>query len=454
VDVKTLMISLLLVNALLGFFMLITMRAHKVYPGYNLWAYSTTLVFFVYVLLVLRGIIPDYLSIVISNTIVGVVGSMRIAALRKFFGMSPLKHLWMIPLSVFLLFTYFFIFDNIAARLTIISLVMVLICFYNSYIFFLNRNNGSKLLHIMFICVCFLVSFLIIFRWQSLFFTDHKMNMVPTTANTLFYLFSIVTDIFWATLFYAMNSSRLSKDLGDANISLAESNAVKDKFFSIISHDLRGPVGNISRYLNQIIGNYPKYKEEKVLSTLNRISETADKTYSLLDDLLLWAKIQSDGISPKTETVELNPFIKNIIKLMGPAALLKKILLTNEIPEDIIITSDKNMLTSILLNLISNAVKFSYEWGRITVSARHENSLIRITVSDNGTGFSQNYIESLTDNGKIITEKGTWDEAGTGFGLVICDEFIRCLGSEMRITSEAGVGSEFSFTLQPALKVL
>jgi len=378
---------------------------------------------------------------------------MRIAALRKFFGMSPLKHLWMIPLSVFLLFTYFFIFDNIAARLTIISLVMVLICFYNSYIFFLNRNNGSKLLHIMFICVCFLVSFLIIFRWQSLFFTDHKMNMVPTTANTMFYLFSIVTDIFWATLFYAMNSSRLSKDLGDANISLAESNAVKDKFFSIISHDLRGPVGNISRYLNQIIGNYPKYKEEKVLSTLNRISETADKTYSLLDDLLLWAKIQSDGISPKTETVELNPFIKNIIKLMGPAALLKKILLTNEIPEDIIITSDKNMLTSILLNLISNAVKFSYEWGRITVSARHENSLIRITVSDNGTGFSQNYIESLTDNGKILTEKGTWDEAGTRFGLIICDEFIRCLGSEMRITSEAGAGSEFSFTLQPALKV-
>jgi len=243
-------------------------------------------------------------------------------------------------------------------------------------------------------------------------------------------------------------------ELKNTEIALKESeaklkavNAVKDRFFSIIAHDLRSPFNSILGFSELLIDNIKNLGEAEVEEFLRMINSSAVNTLSLLDNLLNWAKTQTGEIDFNPERIVLSTIIKEIIEISDSAAKLKKIFLNYIHSDDIEVYTDKNIVKTVLRNLISNAIKFTETGGRITVSAVPRHNQVEITIADNGVGMNEETRRKLFDMSTHITSEGTNKEKGSGLGLVLCKEFVEKLGGNIWVESEEGKGSDFKFTL-------
>ena len=233
--------------------------------------------------------------------------------------------------------------------------------------------------------------------------------------------------------------------------ALKESNDTKDKFFSIIAHDLKSPFNALLGFSDLLIKNFSIYSPEKIKKIVIRINKSLHNTYDLLENLLIWSQTQRNLIDFNPEKIELNSAINEIQNILSQMAEKKNIQLTNETVKNIEIYADKNMFDTVLRNLISNALKFTNQHGKIKVNASEiKPNLIEITVSDSGIGISNDKISKLfdLDNDKIML--GTEKEVGTGLGLVLCKEFVEKNGGEIYVESTIGKGSKFNFTIPKA----
>lgn len=228
---------------------------------------------------------------------------------------------------------------------------------------------------------------------------------------------------------------------------LRELNATKDKFFSIIAHDLKSPFSSITG-LSEMLKNEARHLD---ISTIEQyagiINYTSNNTYLLLENLLEWALVQQSRIEFRPGPIVVNQIVKDIFELMAEKVANKKIATSNLIPEKLIITGDENMIKTIFRNLISNALKFTPANGVITVSAELSDYQIEFSVKDSGMGISRENIEKLFNIGTTYTQRGTENEKGTGLGLLLCKEFVEKHGGKIRVESKLGSGSEFKFTL-------
>jgi PAS domain S-box-containing protein len=229
--------------------------------------------------------------------------------------------------------------------------------------------------------------------------------------------------------------------------TLEELNATKDKFFSIIAHDLKSPFNAIigfSSILNEYID---KKNPEQLKSLVDTIKYSADKTYKLLENLLEWARSQTGRLSFSPEEINLHNFLIEIIGVHEAQASKKDIEIFNQTPKNAVVTADRNMLNTVLRNLLNNAIKYTEKGGTVAVDFEEFSDEIRISVTDTGIGISPENLERLFDISEKFSEKGTEGESGTGLGLILCKEFIE--KHKGRIWAEAGQGSGtiFSFTL-------
>jgi len=228
---------------------------------------------------------------------------------------------------------------------------------------------------------------------------------------------------------------------------LRELNATKDKFFSIIAHDLRSPFNSILGF-SELLQDEAKFTE---IATIERyatiISSTARNTLSLLDNLLAWARMQQGKVKFNPVSVILSNLIKQEFSVLENSALQKNISLISGFTENIILVADENMLSTTLRNLFSNAIKFTPNNGKVTVMAKVEDGQVEISVSDTGIGMEEQTIQRLFNIETSFTTRGTQNEKGTGLGLLLCKEFIEKHGGEISVKSELGKGSTFSFTL-------
>ncbi len=228
---------------------------------------------------------------------------------------------------------------------------------------------------------------------------------------------------------------------------LQKLNATKDKFFSIIAHDLKSPFNSISG-LSEIIKNDAKELE---IATIQQyagiINSTSDNTYRLLENLLEWAQVQQSGVNFRPDTYMLKKLVNEVIELLVQKSNSKMIALINFIPDKLIITGDRNMLMTILRNLISNALKFTLTNGKVEIKAIRKNKEIEISVKDNGIGITSENIGKLFKIGTNYTQRGTENEKGTGLGLLLCKEFVEIHGGRIWVESEIGKGSDFKFTI-------
>ena len=228
---------------------------------------------------------------------------------------------------------------------------------------------------------------------------------------------------------------------------LKEINATKDKYFSIIAHDLKSPFNSIIG-LSDIIKNEAGELEVSAISQYSSIiNSTAINTYRLLENLLDWARIQQSQMPFHPVSLVLKTIANEVIELMVEKANSKMIALINYIPDQIIITADKNMLGTILRNLLSNALKFTNQNGKIELKAIERDSEIEISISDTGIGINTEDLDKIFKTGSNFTKKGTQNEKGTGLGLLLCKEFVEKHKGRIWVESIEGKGSTFTFTL-------
>ncbi len=237
----------------------------------------------------------------------------------------------------------------------------------------------------------------------------------------------------------------LNKRLQESNEELHLINNTKDKLFSIIGHDLRGPLSNINNLLKLILDGVLDKDEREEL--LNETMKSVKLTYDLLENLLFWAKNQRNEIDfHPTETI-ISTIIDDNIALQDSIARDKNIRLRAEYIPGVHVFADRHMLNIILRNLISNAIKFTHEGGQIAVIMTQKEDKVKITVKDDGVGISPENLDKIFNSYENFTTRGTRLEKGTGLGLILTKDFIEKNGGKLHIISQMDKGSEFSFTL-------
>ncbi|MCP4401079.1 MAG: hybrid sensor histidine kinase/response regulator [bacterium] len=228
-------------------------------------------------------------------------------------------------------------------------------------------------------------------------------------------------------------------------------NASKDKFFSIVAHDLKNPFNGFLAFVDLLEENIHTWNKDRIIELTAMLRTSAEHLSALLDNLLTWSRVQRGMLEYHPEHCDLSMVAAQNIALFTPNAEQKQISISPLIQEQTIVLADVNMLDTVMRNLLSNALKFTHAGGTVEVSARHDLHGVEISVSDTGTGIAEEHIPKLFRIDAKNKHLGTAREKGTGLGLLLCQEFVKQHGGSIRVVSEVGKGSTFSFTLPKEL---
>ena len=240
---------------------------------------------------------------------------------------------------------------------------------------------------------------------------------------------------------------RAETALLESENKLKEANASKDKFFSIIAHDLRNPFNAVIGFSNLLRENISEFDISEISEYIGYINDSAVNAYTLLGNLLDWARSQTNSIQFKPEAVNIGDIIQSTLLILSGEATKKNIVISSSIPSDAVVFADANMVSAVFRNLISNAIKFTAYSGLINIYSGTAQGYHEFTVEDNGVGIQQHNIDKLFRIDTKVNTKGTAEESGTGLGLILCKEFIEKNSGAIRVESEPGKGSRFIFTL-------
>lgn len=236
-------------------------------------------------------------------------------------------------------------------------------------------------------------------------------------------------------------------ELTDTNQKLQELNATKDKFFSIIAHDLRNPFNNIISLSKLLDSSSASSKPEFLQRNIQVIQRSAENAYNLLDNLLNWARSQTGIMSFQPEETPLQLIINNAFEATMTMAQKKQVSITIIDGENHMVMADANMINTVLRNMMTNAIKFTATGGNITLQTEIVQNKARILVKDNGIGIDPQRIANLFSITERNSQPGTNNEPGTGLGLIICKEFVEKHGGSIMIEQNENKGTIFSFTL-------
>jgi len=234
------------------------------------------------------------------------------------------------------------------------------------------------------------------------------------------------------------------------NLSLFENNAQKDKFFSIIAHDLINPFNSIIGFSGLLLDQVKEKNYSSVEHFASIIHKSANSNMDLLRNLMEWSRAHTGKMVYKPEQLELNEIVTEIEQLFNAALLQKKIDLSTKIPEKTMVFADRNMIQTIIRNLISNAIKFTNNEGNIMLSVQKIQQDYIISVKDNGVGIPPESLDGLFKIDQNNSTKGTQNESGTGLGLILCKELVEKHNGKIWVESELGKGTTFIFSI-PAL---
>jgi PAS domain S-box-containing protein len=254
-----------------------------------------------------------------------------------------------------------------------------------------------------------------------------------------------------------MNDANKLLKMNDTLISSEEKlkklNEEKDKFISIISHDLRSPFGGILGIADNLLFYYDRYKPSEIKSSLEMLCKTGHHLFDLLENLLVWARVNRGKIEVIKEKIPLHLIVKTNIELLINNAIPKKINIENNVEKNISIIADENMINTVIRNLISNAIKFTRIGGKIEISTNKTEceSKTEIRICDNGVGMSKEIADGLFHLKKHHTSLGTNNEKGTGLGLLICKEMIDKNDGNISVDSKEGEGTCFSIILNSVI---
>jgi len=237
------------------------------------------------------------------------------------------------------------------------------------------------------------------------------------------------------------------KRLNEVNRELKDLNATKDKFFSIISHDLKNPFNSILGFSELLLEYGESYTPEVVTQFAQTIHTASKEAHQLLENLLEWSRIQTGRLIPKQSNVELPELLEEVRLLCVPMAATKEIRMVICDAENLEVHVDKEMIKTVIRNLVTNAIKFTHLNGTVSIDTFIEAGFLVVSVADTGTGIDNEFLYRLFDIDRKLTKSGTIGESGSGLGLLLCKEFVEQNGGRIWVESELGKGSIFNFTI-------
>lgn len=285
-------------------------------------------------------------------------------------------------------------------------------------------------------------------------------EQLEAEKRTRYFLFAVIGLAFVvAGLVYYLYRSKQKTNLvlqaanekiTQQNLQLQQLNATKDKFFSIISHDLKGPLNSLTSFSGLLINYFDSLSKEEIQSLAKDLDKSLKNLFALLENLLEWSRSQTGAIEFKPAAFNLSELIEENIDLLSAQAGAKEIKLLYPGPQPVTVMAHKNSVTTVIRNLISNAIKFTPPGGTITLSATSSNEEALVSIADSGVGMSKEVMDKLFRIDAKHSTKGTADEKGTGLGLVLCKDFVEKNHGSIGVQSEEGKGSNFYFTLPAA----
>ena len=240
---------------------------------------------------------------------------------------------------------------------------------------------------------------------------------------------------------------RAEAKIAQKNEQLQKALAERDKFFAIISHDLRSPLIGFLAFLKMLNEKFKKISLGEIQRLSREMQKSAENLYNLLENLLKWSLLQRGQSDYQPVVCKLADIAGQNIELMQNVAVHKNVSFKCDVPWNLNLLADQSMLETILRNLLSNAVKFSHPGGCVEVSASLKESMVLISVKDEGIGMDPELLSRLFKLDRISSRRGTASEEGTGLGLLLCREFVLKHGGDIWVESTKGQGSTFYFTL-------
>ncbi len=272
----------------------------------------------------------------------------------------------------------------------------------------------------------------------NIYVNEHARCFYDENGNVLYYE-GTVKDI---------TARKIAEEnLKKSNEELKNLNITKDKFFSIIAHDLKNPISNYKQVAELIYDSYHDLEEEELMNILLLMKNSASNLFALLENLLVWARSQSGKIKCSSSESNLYILLDNIVQLLQPSAHNKNLKLHNKVKLSAFAKMDVNLINTVIRNLISNSIKYTPEGGEISIASMKVGEFIHIAISDNGIGIEPSRIDNLFKIDENISTPGTKNEKGTGLGLILCKEFVEMHGGKIWVESELGKGTTFWFSL-------
>ena len=229
--------------------------------------------------------------------------------------------------------------------------------------------------------------------------------------------------------------------------SLKKSNEAKDRFFSIIAHDLRNPFISIVNLVSILQEHAESFSKEELIELIGDLYTSAQSTQNLLENLLDWSKTQTNIIEVEPNFYQLKSIFDETMQVYKNHAEAKELAISIDIDSKTFVWVDKNMISTVIRNLLSNAIKFSHKNGKILINSKEVNDYAIIYIKDNGIGINPKNMDRLFRLDSKISLRGTSNEKGSGLGLILCKEFVEKNGGEIGVESKFGAGCTFSFTI-------
>ncbi|HEY9488458.1 MAG TPA: tetratricopeptide repeat-containing sensor histidine kinase [Chryseosolibacter sp.] len=276
--------------------------------------------------------------------------------------------------------------------------------------------------------------------------------------NTLFILVALVMVIAGLLFILYLVKRRANrilraakKEVQQHNEKLQELNYTKDKFFSIISHDLKGPLNSLTSFSHLLIDHTDKMSKEEIQLLAKDLDKSVKNLLTLLENLLEWSRSQTGSIDFSGEVFDLQELLENNKNLLGPQARNKQISIELDPSEACFVKLHKQSINTVIRNLIANAIKFTPEGGAIRAAIKREGNRLNVVVSDNGVGMTNDVVENLFRLDSKHSTRGTANEKGTGLGLILCREYVEKNGGKISVQSTVGKGSVFAFSFPLAV---
>lgn len=321
-----------------------------------------------------------------------------------------------------------------------------LLCSFLIFTLVFRTKTRSKIISASIILFTYLLLYLFDNKYSTKYILDNEIILRLSIINLTVCVLIIAAIVY----IYNMLMNSIEMQLVEKQKTLENSNKTKDRFFSLVAHDLKSPMSTLMGLSDLLQERFDSFNIEKQKKFINQINLTHKDIYRLMTNLLDWSRNEQGLIKTEFSNFNIQIAIEETINLLQTTANNKKIEIQLTIPGESYVRADIQMIKTVVRNLINNAIKFSYEGGTISITVSKSDEYIQVEIKDNGIGIPEEQIDLLFTLDKPIMSRGTRNEQGTGLGLIICKEFIQKNNGTLQVSSKLKEGSTFSFTLPHA----